>query len=163
MLIMFSHLTRSHCPPCPDLAPVRVAALHCTALRCAAQGASNHTLIAWDARKPGAPLSRTDVMSETFEKDQKHRSIKGLHLSSRGRLVVTTFGWYSGNQGQLSLWDAAKSLAARGEPVVERIRPPKPHHTRSLLFAGVIGRQTVAAVTATGHVMSWRVGAATPE
>eukprot|EP01046_Picozoa_sp_COSAG06_P046049 COSAG06_NODE_6464_length_2923_cov_1.470255_2_plen_551_part_00 len=138
-------------------------ALHCAALCCAAQGASSHSLIAWDTRKPGAPLSRTDVMSETFEKDQKHRSIKGLHLSSRGRLVVTTRCWYSGNLGQLSLWDAAKSLAARGEPVAERIRPPKPHQTRSLLFAGVLGRQTVAAVTATGHVMSWRVGTATPQ
>ena len=144
-------------------------------------GAGRSRIFVWDVRRGGAPVATADAYGG-FE-DMPNRSLKFIDLASRGRLVTTTFYTISGNQGLVALWDlsaaaggsAAGSAGAAGvagtagaggpggeiatlHPAAIKLRMPRPVHTRSLLFARLIGRQTVLALTPSSEMFLWRVG-----
>ena len=130
-------------------------------------GADEACLLVWDVRRDGTPLATVRLMGENdgrgYEEGQSHRKIKGIHLATRGRLVTTTFSWYSGNTGQVATWDVGE-LAATGSTdasaglLTQRLKLPKPAQARSLLLTKLVGRQRIVALTPSAELGSWVVG-----
>lgn len=141
----------------------------------------------WDVRRGGRPLASVNVSGRDFagrggfEASHPHRNLKWIDLASGGKLITTTYCYISGNQGLVALWDLSSVASGGGEPSWEMpswadatatatattssmqpvnylMRLPKPAHTRSLLMARLIGRQTILTLTPSSDVHMWRVG-----
>ena len=128
-------------------------------------GAAPDGVVVWDVRKPGEPIVRIAVAnrggrSDAFEASN-YRQVKDIDLASRGRLVLTTFNTYSGNQGCVSLWDLSTLSNVSDDtwhPAAMKMRFPSPVQTRSILISRLIGRQTVVSLSPSHELFTWKVG-----